>query len=102
FRRGAGSGQIAEVHRRGPEPEVAPGDPVEPEVDPLDEGVLGDEEAVCPLCRVVVDPGGEPAPCELLEQAKLADVGELHDRLTFSTSTGPAPAPISHNPFPTA
>ena len=71
-------GKIAEVHGRRAEAEVAPRDPVEPEVHALDERILGDHAAAGKLRRVVLDPHGEAAALELREQAELADVSEAH------------------------
>ena len=94
---GAGGGEVAEVDRCGPEAEIAPGDPVEPEVHALDERVLGDDAPAGQLGRVVLDPLREAAPLELGEQAELADVSRAARR-SLSTSTGPSPAPISARP----
>ena len=44
----------------------------------LDERVLGDDEAVTELCRVVLDPAREAAALELREQAELAELREPH------------------------
>ena len=44
LRRGARGGEVAQVDRGGPKAELAPGDPVEAEVDALDERVLRDDE----------------------------------------------------------
>ncbi len=75
---GPGRREVAEVNGGGAEAEVAPGDPVEPEVDILDERVLCDDAAVVELGGVVLDPLHEPAPLELREQAELAEVREPH------------------------
>ncbi len=75
---GARRGEVAQVDRSGPETEVAPGDPFEPEVDVLDERVLGQDSPVAELGRVVRDPLREPSALELREQAELADVRESH------------------------
>ena len=93
-------GEIAEVDRRGAEAEVAPRDPVEPEVHALDERVLRDDPAAGKLRRVVLDPPDEPAALELREQPELTQVSE-RSRIP-RTSTGPSPAPISTRPFATA
>ena len=44
----------------------------------LDERVLGDDEAVPELGRVVLDPLSQPAPFELGEEAQLTDLREPH------------------------
>ena len=44
----------------------------------LDERVLGDDEAVPELRRVVLDPLCQPAPLELGEEAQLTDLREPH------------------------
>jgi hypothetical protein len=64
---GARRGQVAEVHRRGSVAEVAPGDPLEPEVDVLDQGVLSENSPVAELGRVVCDPLRQPTALELRE-----------------------------------
>ena len=74
----ARGGQVAEVDRRCAEAEVAPRHEVEPEVHALDERVLGDDEAVPELGRVVLDPLSQPAPFELGEEAQLTDLREPH------------------------
>ena len=58
LRLGAGRGEVAQVDGGGAEAEVAPGEPVEPEVDALDERVLRDDEPVAELGGVVLDPAG--------------------------------------------
>ena len=50
---------------------------VEPEVDALDERVLGDDE-LAELRRVVLDSLGEPALLELGQQAELTELREPH------------------------
>jgi hypothetical protein len=72
---GARGREVAQVDGGGAEAELAPRDPGEPEVDSLDERVLGDDEAV-DLRGVVGDPLGEAAPLELGQQAELADLIE--------------------------
>ena len=69
--------EIAEIHGCGSKPEIAKGDPVQPEVHALDECVLRDHEPV-DLCRVVLDASGEPAALQLGEEAELAQVREPH------------------------
>ena len=64
----------------GTEAEVAPRDPVEPEVDALDEHVLRDDPPSCKLGGVVLDPLGETATLQLREQPELADVSEPRSR----------------------
>ena len=49
-------------------------DPVEPEVDALDERVLRHDEPAGEPRRVVGDPGREAAPLELGEQPELAQL----------------------------
>ena len=70
--------EVTEIHRRGTETEIAPRDPVEPEVDALDERVLRDHEAAVELCRVVLDPACKTAAFELGEKPELAELRELH------------------------
>ena len=72
-------GEIAEVDGGGPKAEVAPRDPVEAEVDALDERVLRHDGAG-DLRGVVLDPVHEAAALELGEQAELADVSEPRHR----------------------
>ena len=55
LRLGARGGEVAEVDGRGTKAELTPGDPVEAEVDALDERVLGDDQVVAELRRVVLD-----------------------------------------------
>ena len=57
--------EVADVDRGGPEAELAPGQPVEPEVHVLDQRVLGDDEAALQLSRVVLDADDQPALLEL-------------------------------------
>jgi len=45
-------------------------------VHALDERVLGDDEAVSELGRVVLDPLRQPSPLELGEEAALTDLRE--------------------------
>ncbi len=66
-RLGAARRQVAEVDRCGAETELAVGDPVEPEVDRLDERVLGDDEAFDDR-RVVGDRPRQPPPLELRQE----------------------------------
>jgi hypothetical protein len=47
-------------------------------VDLLDEGVLGDDQALAELGCVVLDPLGEAAPLELGEQAELSQLRKQH------------------------
>jgi hypothetical protein len=75
---GAARGEVAEVDGGSSEAEIAPRDPVEPEMDVLDEGVLGDDEALVELGSVVLDPLGKAAPLELGEQAELPQLREPH------------------------
>jgi hypothetical protein len=51
-------GEIADIHRGRPEAELTPGEPVEPEMDPLDQGVLAGDEPLAELRCVVLDPLG--------------------------------------------
>jgi hypothetical protein len=69
--------EVAEIDRGGLEAEVTPGRPVEPEMDPFDDGVLCDHEP-CHLRGIVLDPACEAAPLELCEQAELAELREPH------------------------
>ena len=78
FRLGARGCEVAEVDRRGLEAELAPRRPVEPEVDALDERVLGDDDSVGEARRVVLDSSREAAALELREQAGLAELREPH------------------------
>src|SRR5438034_982557 len=47
-------------------------------MDAFDERILGDDETVAELGRVVLDPARETAALELGEQAELAEVREPH------------------------
>src|SRR5205085_4154672 len=78
--RGARGGEVAEVDRRRAPAEVAPRDPIEPEMDALDERILRDDDPARELGRVVFDLAREPAPLELGEEAELAELRELHAR----------------------
>ena len=70
LRLGARRREIAEVDGGGAEAELAPTDPVEPEVDVLDQGVLGEHEPGDDR-RVVLGPDDQPASLELREERKL-------------------------------
>ena len=72
--------EVADVDRGGAEAELAPGEPVEPEVDALDERVLGDDEAAGELGGVVLGSLDQPARLELAQEAELARLRELHRR----------------------
>ena len=98
--RRAGRGEVAEVDGGRPEAELAPRDPVEAEVDALDERVLRHDGAG-DLRGVVLDPLDEAAALELGEQAELADVSKTRHRrrartprwrLARTTATPVAPA----------
>ena len=86
LRLGARGREVAQVDRGGAVAEVAPGDPVEPEVDALDERVLRDDEPAGELRRVVLDPLREAAPLQLGEQAELAELARASS--TASRSVG--------------
>ena len=72
--------EVAEVDRRGAKTEAAPVDPVEPEVDVLDEGVLRHDEPVSEERRIVLDAGDQAAGLEVREQAELTDLGQPRQR----------------------
>ena len=74
---GAAGGEIAEIGRSGPEPEVAPGEEVEAKVHALDQRVLRHDEPVDLRC-IVLDALRQPAPLELGEQAELPRLVEPH------------------------
>ena len=76
---GPGGCEVAEVDRCGPEAEVAPRDPVEPEVHVLDQRVLRDDGAR-DLGDVVLDRLREPAALQLGEQPELADLRKSRHR----------------------
>src|SRR6266511_5439370 len=78
LRLGARGGEIAEVDGRSAKAELLPAQPVEPEVDPLDERILGDDQAGLELSRVVFDLDGEPALFELGQQPELTELREPH------------------------
>ena len=88
LRLGAGGGEVAQVDRRRLVAEVAPGRPLEAEVDSLDERVLRDDDAAVEDGRVVPDRLGEPAPGELREEPELT---EIRESARPKTSTGPLP-----------
>jgi thioredoxin 1 len=75
---GTRGSEIAEVHSRRAPAEIAPGEPVEPEVDALDEGVLRCDHAAVELSCIVIASAGEPATFQFGEQAELAKLRELH------------------------
>ena len=77
MRLGARRSEVAQVDRCRAEPELTPGEPVEPEVHPLDERILRGDKAVDDG-RVVLQLLREPALFELGEQAELADVTQSH------------------------
>ena len=64
-------GEIREVDGRRLVAEVAPGGPLEPEVSPLEEQVLRDDEIVAEQRRVVADPRDEAALRELPQEPEL-------------------------------
>ena len=80
LRPGGRRGEVADVDRGGAEPELAPAEPVEPEVDALDERVLGDDEPTGQLGGVVLGPLDQAARLELAQQPELARLRELHRR----------------------
>ena len=63
--RRARGGQVAQVDGCRPPAEVAPRQPVEPEVNTLNERVLGDDQPPCELRRIVLDSLDEPPSLEL-------------------------------------
>ncbi len=75
----AGGRQVTDVDRGGPEAELAPADPVQVEVDALDEGVLGQHGSSHDR-GVVLDPVRQAEPLELREEPELADLREPHRR----------------------
>ncbi len=75
----AGGRQVADVDRGGPEAELAPADPVQVEVDALDESVLGHHGSSHDR-GVVLDPVRQAQPLELREEPELADLREPHRR----------------------
>ena len=77
---GARRSEVADVHCRGAEAELAPRKPVEPEVDALDERVLRHDERRRPTRRVVLDADDQPAPLELGEEGALTDSESLVHR----------------------
>ena len=78
FGLGARGCEIAEIDGRRAPAEIAPGDPVEPEVHALDEGVLRCHDPSLQLRGIVIDPLREPAAFELGKQPELAELRELH------------------------
>ena len=74
-----GRGEVADVHRSSAEAELAPGEPVEPEVHPFDERVLRDHEPADDG-RVVLDADDHPAPLELGEKRELTRLRERRQR----------------------
>ncbi len=58
LRLGARGGEIAEVDGRSAKAELLPAQPVEPEVDPLDERILGDDQAGLELSRIILQLAG--------------------------------------------
>ena len=74
---GAARGEIAEVGRSGPEPEVAPREEIEAKVHALDQRILRDDEPV-DLRGVVLDAQRKPALLELGKQAELPRLVEPH------------------------
>ena len=72
------SREVADVHRGGPEAELPPGEPVEPEVHALDERVLGDDEPAGELGRIVLDPDDQAARLQLPQEPDLSRVREQH------------------------
>src|SRR5207249_6033598 len=81
----AEGGQVAEVDRGRLVPELAVGRPVEPEVDALEERVLGDHEVASETRGVVLDSPREAAALELGEEPELPELREPHR----SPRTGP-------------
>ena len=80
LRLGARRGEVAQVHRGGAKAELAPVEPVEPEVHVLDERVLRDDEPVAQERRVVLDVLDQPAALELREEAELTELREPRQR----------------------
>src|SRR5439155_24533353 len=76
FRLGARGSEVAEVDRRGAVAEVTPLDPVEQEVDTLDERILGDDEVRADAGRVVLDADDQPTLLELRQEAELTELRE--------------------------
>ena len=74
-RLGARSREVADVHRRSAEAELAPVEEVEAEVDAFDERVLRHDEAV-DLRRVVLDADDQAAALELGEELELVHDSE--------------------------
>ena len=69
-----GSGEVAEVDGGCAEAELAPGEPVEPEVNAFDERVLGEDKPGLELRRVIFDSLNESATFQLGEQAELPEL----------------------------
>src|SRR5439155_17000207 len=58
--------------------ELAPGQPVEAEVNAFDEHVLGDDEPGAELRRIVLDADDQAATLELGQEAELTELREPH------------------------
>src|SRR5205823_12020705 len=72
--------QVADVDGGGAVAELAPGKPVEPKVNALDQGVLRDDETWFKLCGVVFDLLGETSALQLGEEPELAELSQPHAR----------------------
>ena len=99
---GARRGEVAEVDRGGAKAEIAPGDPVEPEVDALDERVLRDDEPAAELRGVVLDPAARARAARARPAGRTRRARRASRSSRPSTSTGPSPAPIPARPRRTA
>ena len=71
---GARCGEVAEARGGGAPAELAPADPVEPEVDVLDDRVLRDDQPAGELGGVVPDIDDQTAILELGQQAELTEL----------------------------
>ena len=91
--------EVAQVDRSGLVAEVAPGRPVEAEVDPLDEHVLGRPRRPPPR---MAPSASWPAPGRAARAPAGARAHRLRTASRFKTSTGPEPAPMPVRPACTA
>src|SRR5439155_21292003 len=74
----AGCGEVAQVDRGRAKAELAPGQPVEAEVNGFDEHVLGEDEPGAELRRIVLDADDQAAALDLGQEAELTELRAPH------------------------